>query len=171
MIDKHIKTLNKVRKKEISISDYLYKEGKDHEGYSCDLNCDKRYHLLIALQYDRKESDEEILEQLMKAEIEMHRNASFQGLHTSMRLNAFLLSKFNRPEYSLLFMRAKESNFDTHCGFDSEHLVGAGINETYNYLQTIKHNKIAQGIFELIGSTSADCYYTETEIKECKNNL
>jgi len=170
VINKYLEILDKVRKDEISISDYLYKEGKDHEGYSCDVNCDKRYRLLIAIQYDRKKSDEKILKRLMDAEIEMHNNSPFQGLHTSMRLNAFLLSEFNKPEYSLLFVKAKNSNFDTHCGFDSEYLLSAGIKETYQYLKE-NSNEETEAFYELLGKTSKDCFYSDKDVNEWTSRM
>ena len=170
MINKYIQTLDKIRKNESSISGYLYEEGKDQKGYSCDLNSGKRFCILIALQYNRRESDEQILEQFMATEIEMHKNAPFQGLHKSLRLNAFLLSEFNKPEYSILFARAKNSNFDTHCGFDSEYIVSAGVTETYEYLKGIE-NEETEAIYEILGKTPKDCYHSEADIRKWKSRM
>ena len=51
-----------------------------------------------------------------------------------MRLLCGLLFSLGRAEDSLLVWRAKQCNFDTHCGIDVAFLCGAGLEETKAYL-------------------------------------
>ena len=71
MLKKYTEILKKIRKGVIDINDFSYLERKDKDNYSYDANHLKRYQLLIALQYNRKKSDETILKKLMKSEIFM----------------------------------------------------------------------------------------------------
>lgn len=114
---------------------FTYKKCKDVYGY--DSNGLRRYALIIQLQYDKtvSEGDKEFLEFLMHQEIDMHRNHPFQGVHESMDILAYLLAKFKDVNHIHLFDRAKISNFDTYCGFDTEYLFSAGIEETIRYVE------------------------------------
>jgi hypothetical protein len=47
---------------------------------------------------------------------------------------AFLLAQLGDPEDVIRLWRAKHTNFDVGCGFDTEALLGAGIHETLAYL-------------------------------------
>jgi hypothetical protein len=51
-----------------------------------------------------------------------------------MRLLCGLLFTLGQVEDSLLVWRAKQCNFDTHCGIDVAFLCGAGLEETKAYL-------------------------------------
>ena len=170
MIEKYIKVLDEVRKRKLPIDDFLYKEGKDLEGYSYDINAIKRYQLLIAMQYNRKQPDEVLLKKFIKSELKMHRNAPFQGLSPSMRLNAYLLSKFNKPKYALTFLKIKQANFDTHCGFDLQYLLSAGIEQTYKYIAKLNSTDAAS-ILEVVGKTKEECCFSNLEIEEWQARL
>jgi len=169
MIEKHIKVLDDIRNGNINIDEFAYQEGTDSNGFLYDVNSLKRYRLLIAMQYSRKKSDEFFLKYLIDSELKMHRYAPFQGLYSSMNLNAYLLSQFNRPEYALIFLRVKQANFDTHCGFDLQYLLSAGIERTYDYINSLKNeDEDKLSFFELAGETKEECYFSEAEIEKWK---
>ena len=170
MIEKYNQILESLRTGQIDLSDFLYKEGEDEEGHSFDKNSIKRLQLLIALQYNRKSSDEKILIELFKSEIEKHRNTPFQGLYPALKLNAFLISQYSKPKYTKLFLEAKQANFDTHCGFDYQFLVSSGIMETYNFIEQEKL-EIKEAFYEYVGKSVKDCYISDNELSEWKNYL
>lgn len=165
MIEKYIDILNLLRKNEIKSKEFHYKESVNFEGHTFDENQRKRFQLLIALQYDRTNNDEPLLKELFEQEIIMHKNASFQGLFPSIKLNAFLLSIFKNPENVWLFVQAKIANFDTHCGFDYEYIVSAGIEETFQYVNTSK-NELKEKFYEYIGESANLCNITQSDLKE-----
>lgn len=117
LLEEYIKTLNQIRSEEIKITDFLG---------DTDVDETNRYRLLVALQYDHQTSDESILLELFKTEIETNRNNPMQGVGTGLVLCAYLLSAYERPQYCEYFLQAKQANFDTHCGFDLEFLLSAG---------------------------------------------
>lgn len=51
-----------------------------------------------------------------------------------MRLLCGLLFTLGNAEDSLVVWRAKQCNFDTHCGIDVAFICGAGLEETKTYL-------------------------------------
>ncbi|MBU2984907.1 hypothetical protein KO528_06075 [Saccharophagus degradans] len=97
-----------------------YKDAISEDRGSCDENEKARYALLIQIQYDFQESDQELIRFLFEQEIIAREKDEFQGIGSALWLGAFLLAKFRAPADISLFYRAKNSNFDTHCGFDIE---------------------------------------------------
>lgn len=112
---------------EVDIKQFAYEEAFDGEGDSYDQNRVKRFQLIIAIQYDRDEHDEALLEELFKQEIRMHEEAPFQGLYPSISLCAHLLAQFRNPSHVWLFTNAKLANFDTFLGFDYQYVVPLGL--------------------------------------------
>lgn len=165
MIQKYIEQLNELRCDHISLKRFNYKKGLDSNGYEYDINANNRFKLLLALQYDRKISDLNIIIYLFKAEIKMHQNAPFQGVHESIRLNAFLLSQYKNPEYIWLFLEAKSANFDTLCGFDYEFILSAGIEKTFHYLINFS-KKEKERLSKFIGSTIKESSLSEKELEQ-----
>lgn len=163
MIEKYIDILNRVRSGETDIREYYYKEGIDTEGYSYDEHAVKRNQLLLAMQYDRNPGDLHLLKDMMQQEITMHENAPFQGIESSLRLVAWLLAKYRLPENAWLFIKAKRSNFDTHCGFDYEYIVSAGIEETYAYVDNTEH-ELKELFYEYVGPSVNECYINKEEL-------
>ncbi|WP_442511011.1 hypothetical protein SH528x_002666 [Novipirellula sp. SH528] len=82
-----------------------------------DGNADARLRVLLTLQYDRRDSDIELIRHLLTHEIIAAENDSFQGCSDPLKLAAFLLATFRDPADASLFARAKLANFDTVCGF------------------------------------------------------
>ncbi|TXT39458.1 MAG: hypothetical protein FD138_70 [Planctomycetota bacterium] len=100
-----------------------------------DSNERARLRVLLALQYDRRESDIELIRHLFTNEIIAAENDSFQGFGRAFTLAAFLLAQFREPSDVSLFARAKFANFDTACGFPLQFMLFAGGNQTTHYLQ------------------------------------
>jgi hypothetical protein len=165
MIEKYIDILSSLRKNEINSQEFHYKESTNSEGHISDENHKKRFQLLIALQYDRTNNDQPLLKELLEQEIIMHKKASFQGLFPSIKLNAFLLSIFKNPENVWLFVEAKIANFDTHCGFDYEYMVSAGIEETFHYVNT-SENILKVKFYEYVGGSVNLCDITKSNLEE-----
>ncbi|UII26059.1 hypothetical protein LVD15_22565 [Fulvivirga maritima] len=170
MIKKYTQLLEDIKAGKIKLSEFLYEERIDENGYSDDKNAIRRFQLLIALQYNPSLRDEEMLVQLFKAEIENHRKATFQGVYPALSLNAFLLSQYANPKYAELFLKAKQANFDTHCGFEYQFLVSAGIPETYQFIKQAEPN-VKDAFYEYVGMSANTCYISETELEKWKEYL
>ncbi|MCA9173984.1 MAG: hypothetical protein KDB14_05800 [Planctomycetales bacterium] len=95
-----------------------------------DSNAPARLRVLLALQYDRRESDIELIRHLFTNEIIAAENDSFQGCDGAFTLAAFLLARFREPSDAPLFARAKLANFDTACGFPLEFIFAASGEQT-----------------------------------------
>jgi hypothetical protein len=165
MIEPYLDLLAEVRSRTVDKTEFKYKELPDQEGIVYDENQQKRFRLLTALQYDRKEDDEQLLAYLFIQEITMHHNSTFQALNDSLALNAFLLARFKNPANVWLFLAAKQANFDTHLGFDYEFLVSAGIEETFNFISTID-DELKEAFFDYMGDTAASCPVAADDLDE-----
>ncbi|PTM53331.1 hypothetical protein [Desmospora activa] len=163
MLKNHLQTLAAVRAGRIDCQAFAYQEAFDEEGHSYDANRLKRFRLLLALQYDRSEQDEPLLQKLMRQETIMHRHAPFQGLYPSLCLCAYLLSRFRSPMNVWLFTQAKLSNFDTHCGFDVQYLVSAGIEETYRYVVDAEH-EWKSTFYDYVGEDRENCRINSSDL-------
>lgn len=170
MIEHYNQLLTELRENKINIRDFLYSESKDKENLSFDLNATKRFQLLKAMQYNLIIEDEVLIVELFKAEIERHQKEPYQGIFPALTLCAYLLSKFQKPEYTGLFLKAKEANFDTHCGFDYEFLVSNGLSNTFEYLEKEKPDYL-EDVYNYIGNSIEDCNISENDFMRWKKNL
>lgn len=127
-------TLEEFRENKDSWIGVAYKETRSDDRGSYDANEKARYSLLILLQYDFQETDLELIRFLFEQEIVAREKDDFQGIGNALWLGAFLLSKFKDPADISLFYRAKNSNFDTHCGFDIEFVFWPLKEDTDSYL-------------------------------------
>lgn len=84
-----------------------------------DANQGRRLRALLALQYDCRDSDRELVRFLFTHEILAAENDSFQGYCDGLELAAVLLARYRDPADVPLFARAKLANWDTFCGFTS----------------------------------------------------
>ena len=80
---------------------------------------------------------------ILKLYIKSHRDEE-AGMSDEIRLSAFMLYKIGNVEHAPLLWDAKQANFDTFCGLDVQLLVGAGVEETLDYLKSIGSDE-AQG--------------------------
>ncbi|MDJ1479384.1 hypothetical protein QNI16_02740 [Cytophagaceae bacterium YF14B1] len=121
-----------------------WREGTNSQGDYIDENSLRRKELLIALQVNLPKARisknfEQFLQFLLKQEIDDRGNDPFQGLTESLTRAGFLLARFRNPANVWLFVAAKTANFDTHCGFDWEYMLSAGIKETFDYVEAKEH--------------------------------
>lgn len=118
-------TLDHLRADESAWHLVSYSPGKSEERGTFDLNEQSRLEVILAMQYDRRESDLKLLRHLFIHEIIARENDDFQGIGTALTLAAFLLARFRDPADIPLFYRAKFANFDTGCGFSAEYMYVA----------------------------------------------
>jgi hypothetical protein len=88
----------------------------------------------------------EMLRQLFMAEMEYRRHDDDQEYFENIYWCAYLLFKVGDPSDSEVMWRAKHINMDTGCGFDTENMVGAGVDETVAYLNKYGFQDIARYI-------------------------
>ncbi|MCF6407204.1 hypothetical protein L3C95_30185 [Chitinophaga filiformis] len=160
MLEKHLQVLSDVRSSKIPVSDFHFQQSEDED--ICDNNQRKRSYLIIALLYDPLPTDEPLLRELFLQEILRAENDAFQGIGDAMTRNATLLARFKNPENVWLFTRAKQANFDTSCGFDYEFLVSAGIDESYDFVDSSQSEW--KDAFYAIAGPSRDRCNISTEI-------
>lgn len=98
-----------------------------------DGNAVVRFRVLLTLQYDRRETDAELIRHLFTQEIIAAEEDSFSD--DEIQLAAFLLARFREPTDAVLFARAKLANFDTACGFPLEFFFIAGGEQAEQILQ------------------------------------
>lgn len=103
-----------------------------------DRNSRARFQVLLAIQYDRQDSDLGLIRYLFTNEIIAAENDSFQGFGRALTLAACLLARFRNPSDLELFARAKVANFDTYCGFPLEFMLIVGGEQTACYLEQIR---------------------------------
>ncbi|TQK07587.1 hypothetical protein FBX97_2872 [Herbaspirillum sp. SJZ107] len=87
-----------------------------------------------------------MLRQLFVAEMEYRRRDDDHDYFENIYWCAYLLFKVGDPSDSEVMWRAKHINMDTGCGFDTENLVGAGVDETVTYLDKHGFRDIARYI-------------------------
>jgi tetratricopeptide (TPR) repeat protein len=108
---------------------------EDDDRGTYDRNERTRSQVLLALQYDRRDSDIEFIRFLFEQEIAAREQDSFQGIG-SLDLGAYLLAGFKDANDIPLFAQAKFANFDTGCGFSLEYIFVACREQTGEYLAT-----------------------------------
>jgi hypothetical protein len=95
-----------------------------------------RYAVCLELNKSVGAVDRPLARHILKLYIKTHRDEE-GGMSDEIRLSGFLLYKIGNVEDAPLLWEAKRANFDTFCGFDVQMLVGAGVEETLDYLKGI----------------------------------
>ena len=112
-----------------------FSPGRSEEWGQFDRNGQARLEALLSLQYDRRDTDLELLRHLLENEIIARETDGFQGIGDALPLASFLVARFKDPKDIPLFYRAKFANFDTACGFPREFIfVALGVT-TSSYLE------------------------------------
>ena len=127
-----MKTLIHYRSNRNDWSDFDHVKDVDDSAFTCN-----RYRVLLALQYDWKESDHDLIRYVFKQEIlkaEAY-ESKYLNIYESYDLASFLLAKFKNPNDIPLFVQAKHANFDTGCGYDREYFHVALKEKTDAYLE------------------------------------
>lgn len=104
---------------------YIPKQDKEYGTY--DGNYTNRYRILTGIQFSEDKAHyEELIRYLLAEEIKDRETNSFQGIGDALNLGVWLIKQFHREKDAALFLRAKNANFDTSCGFDAD-----AINENF----------------------------------------
>ncbi|SCW68500.1 hypothetical protein SAMN04487970_102850 [Paenibacillus tianmuensis] len=121
---------------------------KEFEYQDPDVNYFKRYAAAVAIQYDWKPEDYDLIKFLMENEVESRIHDPYGGCGDSLTLISYLLAKFRRPENVWLFEKAKSANFDTHCAYFDECIFSAGVELTCKYLEGFELTETNTYLFE-----------------------
>lgn len=159
--------VNTIEIKNISKNIEVIRKSKDmwrEFEYAQPDNYVKRHALAIALQYDWRLEDKELIKFLIINEVEDRKNDSFQGCGDSLTLISYLLAKYKEPENIWLFEEAKCANFDTFCGYYSEFIFSAGIEATCKYLEKFELTENNKYLFKL--KNELQSIFTEKDIEE-----
>jgi tetratricopeptide (TPR) repeat protein len=124
-----------------------------------DRNERTRNRVLLALQYDRQNSDVDFIHFLFEQEIAAREQDSFQGIG-SLELAAYLLAGFKDVKDIPLFARAKFANFDTGCGFSLEYIFVARREQTGKYLAA-HHPDLMAELKEYLGDLNIPEYFDD----------
>jgi hypothetical protein len=119
--------LAEAREDETSWQALAFQPGENAEGHTIDEHLKERARVLWALQYDHGTADSALLRFLLAEEIAWHRESPFQGLGDELSLAAHLVASAPQPGDALVMWAAKQANFDTWCGFDSQYLAAEGV--------------------------------------------
>lgn len=98
-----------------------------------------RAQVLWALQYDHREDDLELVRWLHEREASGLNESSHGGLGEQGELVGFLLAGYRQVEDVWRHWAMKRANYDTWCGYDVEHLLAAGVEETLAYVRAADH--------------------------------
>ncbi|MCP3776694.1 hypothetical protein NLX71_25990, partial [Paenibacillus sp. MZ04-78.2] len=121
---------------------------KEFEYQDPDVNYFKRYAAAVAIQYDWKPEDYDLIKLLMENEVESRIHDPYGGCGDSLTLISYLLAKFRRPENVWLFEKAKCANFDTYCAYFNECIFSAGVELTCKYLEGFELTESNTYLFE-----------------------
>lgn len=170
MFTKHLHLLGDVRSGKIPTTDFHFESSspEDEEGEIYDINQQKRYNLITALMYDPLPTDESLLQELVLQEV-MAAEMDW-GLGTALLRSSGLLARFKNVDNVWLFTRAKCANFDTHCGFDYEFLVSAGIDLTYDMVDR-SDSEWRERFYNIVGESRECCLISPEELNEFESNL
>lgn len=89
---------------------------------------------IYAVMHARPEHPD-LLRKLLEYEVTLRKAEPETPAFENLYWCALLLYQLGRLEDVLPLWRAKNTNFDTACGFDAQFLVGAGIEETIAHLE------------------------------------
>ena len=132
----------------------------------------KRNRILIALYNDCKPSDHEIADFIFNEETILRKSDLKVVVDYEvdvLYLSAFILTKFDKIEDIWKFINAKETDFDSSIGFDTEYLLSFGVDRVFEYLENIEHSnkELVQGI---IGENRTDSWFLQEEIDDWKKH-
>lgn len=167
MIQKYIIELNRYRQNKGFWKELAWCQDPNSDKY-IDLNYRKRCAILIALQFDKKPTDEELIKHLLSEATKHRANDPFQGCSEELNRAGFLLAEFKNPANVELFLKAKTANFDTHCAFDWEHILSAGVKDTFEQIENSSNEvKVA---FHSYFNTINDCELSDEDIAQWLSN-
>jgi len=155
-------TLDQIRQNSALLDQYRFdRDASDSKHFD-------RLRLNIAMYNDLRQTDFEIAKFLFEQEKEWRKVVVDEGVD-NLYFSAFLLSLFNNPAVVWQFLETKYIDFDSSIGFDGQFLLAAGIETTYQYLETVDHPD-KERLLKYIGQNAQSCFYTQKEIDDWKAN-
>ncbi|UPT67202.1 MAG: hypothetical protein M0D57_00420 [Sphingobacteriales bacterium JAD_PAG50586_3] len=108
----------------------------------------ERSALALAIYYDLKPSDFEIVEFLLEQEYQLRKSAT-PGDVDELYFIAFVATMFNRVEIIWLFLKIKNIDFDSGIGFDGQYIFFMGVDATYKYAKSLENPEKTKLLKEL----------------------
>lgn len=165
MMEAARRDLDRMRNSSDAWQELRYECATDAEGYDYDRNAARRAQVLWALQYERRSDDLPLLRFLAAQEAQCRREAPFQGLSQETELAGFLLAEHRLVEDVWRHWQIKRANFDTWCGYDLQHLVAAGVQETVAFVRESDHAD-RDDVLERLLDQEGRPHVTEEELAE-----
>lgn len=156
-------TLDEIRQNPTLLDQYRFdRDAPDSKHFD-------RLRLNIAIYNDLRQTDFEIVKFLFEQEKEWRKldTSGAKGEVDNLYFSAFVLTLFNNPAVVWLFLETKFIDFDSSIGFDGQYLIAAGIETTYQYLETVDHPD-KQRLLKYIGTTVKTCFCTQEELADWK---
>lgn len=129
-----------------------------------------RLRLNIAIYNDFRASDFEIAKFLFQQEMAWRKcDTYYQGDENidNLYFSAFVLTKFEKPEIVIDFCKTKNIDMDSGSGFDSLYFLAAGMEKTYQFLESVD-TRYKEDIFFDVGDSIENCYFDQEELDEWK---
>lgn len=104
-----------------------------------DLNAMTRMQLAWALQSDYQKTDGSLLRFALEEEVKWREEDPWQGVGETLEILGALTARERDVHDVWMFVRAKQANFDTACGFDLRFAFAAGVEKTIVYVRTSDH--------------------------------
>lgn len=104
-----------------------------------DPNAAARLQLTWALQEDFKPSDGPLLRFALEEEVKWREEDPWQGIGETLEILGALTARARDVHDVWVLARAKQANFDTHCGFDRHHAFAGGVAKTLAYVRSSDH--------------------------------
>lgn len=154
--------LDLVRKNRELLENYRFEKGAPNSKQF------DRLKLNIAIYNDLKSTDFEIVKFLFNQEKEWRKYGK-EGDVDNLYFSAFILTLFNSPEVIWQLFETKNIDFDSSIGFDGEHFLTAGVEKTYDYLESSDHPSKFD-LLDYIGHTEYSCKYSQEQIDDWKKD-
>ncbi|WP_338791876.1 hypothetical protein [Bernardetia sp. MNP-M8] len=132
----------------------------------------KRNRILIGLYNDCKPSDYKIADFIFNEETILRKSDLKVVVDYEvdvLYLSAFILTKFDKVEDIWKFINAKETDFDSSIGFDTEYLLSFGVDRVFEYLENTEHQN-KELVKSAIGENSTDSWFLQEEINDWKKH-
>ncbi len=128
MLESYRQLLDRLRPDQNAWAEVAFAPTGEDEDWE-DLHARSRYGALLCLQYDRRETDQDLIRYLCEQEVVAAEESPWSGLTHALTLGVFLLARFRDPADLPGLWRAKRANFDTWLGLDHRYLLVAGLDD------------------------------------------
>jgi hypothetical protein len=96
--------------------------------------------------YLSKKPDRAFSTALLNQMIDMRRNPEEELLFDTLMTACYIVGMHGHVEDCLLIWRAKETDFDTHCGVDIELVLFAGYQKTIDFLENEQSSEASKAL-------------------------